>query len=124
MEDRRSGVGEGRWKRGRAEEERQERKEEERQIRRRRKGRKEEARQGGGREGRPFEPGSAFEFEPDFKTLHVWSKILLYGHKMYECVLNLRPNRYSGSTQTAVIVRSKRQEERNSTISQRRRQTS
>ena len=48
MEDRRSGVGEGRWKRGRAEEERQERKEEERQIRRRRKGRKEESRQGGG----------------------------------------------------------------------------
>ena len=118
-----------RWKRRRMEarqgrESKEGRKEEARRRGRSRKGRKEEARQGGGRVGRPFEPGSAFEFEPDFKTLHVWSKILLYGHKMYECVLNLRPNRYSGSTQTAVIVRSKRQEERNSTISQRRRQTS
>ena len=53
------GGREGGWKRGKAEEVRQERKEEARQIGRRRKGRKEEARQGGRREGRPFEPGVA-----------------------------------------------------------------
>ena len=34
---------------------------------------------------------------------------------MYECILYLRPDRYTGSEQTAVRVRSKRQEERNST---------
>ena len=45
----------------------------------------------------------------------------LYVHKMYECTLFLRPNRYSGSSQTAVRVPSTRQEERNSTASQRRR---
>ena len=31
--------------------------------------RKEEERQGRGREGRPFEPGAAFAFQPDFKTI-------------------------------------------------------
>ena len=68
MEDGRSGVTEGGWKRGRAEEERR--------IRRRRKGRKEKSRQGGGRKkGWPFEPGAAFEFQPDFKTIQVSSKI-------------------------------------------------
>ena len=67
MGDGRCGGREGGWKRGKAEEVRQERKEEARQIGRRRKGRKEEARQGGGREGRPFEPGAALEFQPDFK---------------------------------------------------------
>ena len=68
MEDGRLGGREGGWKRVRAEEVRQGRKQEARQIGRRRKGRKEEARQGGGREGRPFEPGAAFEFQPDFQT--------------------------------------------------------
>ena len=28
-----------------------------------------------GRKGRPFEPGAAFDFQPDFKTIQVWSKI-------------------------------------------------
>ena len=41
---------------------------------------KEERKEGGanraeeGRDGRPFEPGAAFEFQLDFKTIQVWSK--------------------------------------------------
>ena len=42
---------------------------------------------------------------------------------MHECTFYLRPDGYSGGTQTAVIVRSKRQE-RNATTSHMRRQTS
>ena len=69
-------VEEGGCKRSRAEEMRQERKAEARQVGRRRKGRRRklgEAEEG--REGWPFEPGAAFEFQPDFKTIQVWSKI-------------------------------------------------
>ena len=75
--------------------------------------------QDGDREGgltirRAFEPSSSSSlaskrYKSGIKYEH------LYHRKLYECTLYLRPDRYSGSVQTAVRVRSKRQEERNST---------
>ena len=57
----------------------------------------------------------AVEFQPDFKTIQVGSKIkrtyVVYGHKKVRILSYLRPDRYSGNAQTAVRVYSKAGEE-------------
>ena len=70
MEDRRWGGREGEWKGGRNEEVRQGRKEESRQEER-----KEGGTEAGRRKGQPSDGIRAVEFQPDFKTIQIWSNI-------------------------------------------------
>ena len=102
MKDGRSGGRQVGWKRGRAEEVRQNRKEEAKQIGRRRKGRKEEL-TGRRKEGMVGPSSQARHSSSSLISKRYKSGLKheghLYGHKIYEFILYLLPDRYSGVAQ-------------------------